>query len=112
MTVTSVRPAVGASLERFRQGLAARFGPRLRDLRLFGSHARGEARPESDVDVLVLVDELTRAERREIIDLAADLDLEEFVGLAPLAMSTAHFQRLRALEAGLALDLEREGVPL
>lgn len=112
MSVSSLAPALCTSLERFRRELSARFGTRLRAVRLFGSYARGDARPDSDVDVLVLVDELTRAERRDVIHLAADLDLEEFVGLAPLAMSTAHFERLRALEAGLAEDVEREGVPL
>jgi predicted nucleotidyltransferase len=105
-------PDVEQSLARLRAALEARFGARLRAVRLFGSRARGEARPDSDVDVLVLVDDLTWAERHEVIDLATDLDLEHFVGLAPLAMSSAHFEHLRQLETGLALDIEREGVPI
>ncbi|HEY3352302.1 MAG TPA: nucleotidyltransferase domain-containing protein [Polyangia bacterium] len=105
-------PDVELSLARFRAALAERFGARLAAVLLFGSRARGEARPDSDVDVLVLVEGLTRAERHEVIDVAADLDYEHFVGLAPLVMSTADFERLRAREAGLALDIDREGVSL
>ncbi|HOD42974.1 MAG TPA: nucleotidyltransferase domain-containing protein [Candidatus Wallbacteria bacterium] len=32
------------------------YGPRLKKLILFGSHARGDARPDSDVDFLAVLD--------------------------------------------------------
>lgn len=38
------------------EGLRELYGPRLVDVRLFGSHARGEAGAESDLDVLVVLD--------------------------------------------------------
>ena len=37
------------------------YGPRLKRLVLFGSQARGDATPESDVDVLVVLDGPTGA---------------------------------------------------
>jgi predicted nucleotidyltransferase len=38
------------------QSLREIYGDRLQRLILFGSHARGEARPESDVDVMVVLE--------------------------------------------------------
>jgi predicted nucleotidyltransferase len=41
---------------------------------LFGSRARGEADEDSDVDVLVTIDDVTPAERREVFGMAYDAD--------------------------------------
>ena len=52
-------PAVHAVLTRFRTALDAHFAERLREVVLFGSYARGGAHEDSDVDVLVVIDDLT-----------------------------------------------------
>jgi len=41
-------------------GLKAMYSTRLRGVYLFGSHARGDADPESDADVLVVLDRIDR----------------------------------------------------
>lgn len=46
-------------LARLRRELEDLYGERLRGVYLFGSHARGEATSESDVDVLVVLDRIT-----------------------------------------------------
>jgi len=43
-------------LKEVKDRLVARHGGRLRGVLLYGSEARGEAGPESDIDVLVLLD--------------------------------------------------------
>jgi len=40
-----------------RRRLEAAFGPRLRDVILYGSTVRGDDEPDSDIDLLVLVEE-------------------------------------------------------
>jgi predicted nucleotidyltransferase len=47
-------------LRQLRGELEAIYGPRLRGVYLFGSRARGEAAADSDVDVLVVLDQLDR----------------------------------------------------
>jgi predicted nucleotidyltransferase len=45
-------------LGRLRQGLHRIYGGRLEGVYIFGSHARGEATPDSDLDVLIVLDRL------------------------------------------------------
>ena len=108
-----VSPAVSAALARFRALLVRRFGVRLREVVLFGSHARGEAHEESDVDALVVIDGLTEPERREVVRMsydAEDKEGDEWVGLSPLVLSTAHASEQRARGRLLFRDIAREGV--
>jgi predicted nucleotidyltransferase len=48
-------PEITPLLRDLRAGLDALYGERLARLVLFGSHARGDAREDSDVDVLVVL---------------------------------------------------------
>jgi len=102
----SLRPALDGYAARLR----ARFGERLRDVRLFGSFARGEAGPRSDVDVLVVVDGLTDAEIGDAAGEAAPVIVETGVPLAPVAMSTSRLERLREEERSFARALDTEGI--
>ena len=43
-------------LAKLKAELVSLYGPRLSGVFLFGSHARGEARPGSDCDVLIVLD--------------------------------------------------------
>jgi predicted nucleotidyltransferase len=93
-----------------RERLATRFGARRQVLRVFGSYARGEAGPESDVDVLVVVDGLLERERREVFDLAEDVFFERLVHLSPLALSDREYRTLREREYLIVREIDRDGV--
>lgn len=49
---------IASLMERLKAGLEAIYGPRLKGVCLFGSHARGEQDDESDVDVLIVLDRI------------------------------------------------------
>lgn len=104
----SLRPA----LEDYAARLRSRFGSRLREVRLFGSFARGEANERSDVDVLALVDGLTDAEMLQVVDDATFVMLETGLPLAPLPMATEKLDALRRRERALARVLDQEGIAL
>ena len=103
------------ALREYRRLLEAEFGARLRSLRLFGSRARGDADVDSDADVSVIVDKLTDEERARVIDLA--LCAWRNAGhrgplISPLPWSETERDRRRTSERRIALDIDREGVPL
>lgn len=92
--------------------LRRRFGAEVHEVRLFGSHARGEANEDSDVDVAVVLESVPWARRREVIDLATDIGLPRDLRLSPTLFERATWQRWRDQERALVLDILREGVPL
>jgi predicted nucleotidyltransferase len=105
-------PRIAQALDSFKARLAAEFGPRVKRIVLFGSVARGEARWDSDVDVLVLLDHLDMRERGRVIDLAADELTERDVLISPTAMSQDAFAQLEARERLLPREVARDGISL
>ena len=99
----------------YRRALEQVFGDRVGSVRLFGSRARGEARPESDIDVVVVLCAPTEPERAET---AIDLAWETWRGtapdgppLSPLIWSEEEADRL-SRERRIALDIRAEGIPV
>jgi predicted nucleotidyltransferase len=80
--------------------VAARYGAR--DVRIFGSLARGEARPDSDVDLLVSLEP-----SRSLLDLIAlKQDLEDLLGCRVDVVTEAAvspYLRERVLKDAVAL---------
>jgi predicted nucleotidyltransferase len=84
----------------------------LRDVRLFGSYARGEAYEDSDIDVLVVVDALTEKELGAAAGDAAVVAMETGRPLAPLPIATDRLGELRSAERLLVTVLDEEGISL
>jgi predicted nucleotidyltransferase len=82
------------------------------EARLFGSRARGEGHEDSDLDVALIVTAPGRQRRGQVYDLAFDVMLAHGVDLAPLVIARERLDELRRRERLLALDLDREGIPL
>jgi predicted nucleotidyltransferase len=96
----------------FARELRQRYGDAVRDVRLFGSFARGGAHEESDVDVAVVLDHADFDTRRKVIDLATDIGLPHHLLLSPTVFDLETYERWRARERPLVMDIERDGVAL
>jgi predicted nucleotidyltransferase len=72
-------PADDPILRRFKAALSAVYGDRIERVILFGSRARGEARPDSDYDIAVFLKELPDVwrERRRLADLMLSVSLTD-----------------------------------
>jgi len=75
---------VRALMAEMKAGLQALYGERLKGVYLFGSYARGEADEESDVDVLVVLDDYESygAEVDRAGHLGAELSLRYGVSIS------------------------------
>lgn len=90
--------------------LAARIGDRLSAVVLFGSYAKGLVSEESDIDVAVLVRDLTADDRWVVAQEAAALMIREQVVLSALPMDRAEYDTLLEKERALHVDISREGI--
>ncbi len=82
-------------LDKIKLGLRSLYGDRLRDVYLFGSYARGEADAESDVDVLVVLDEVAHyfGETERTSGLVSSLSLAYDVSVSCVFMSAADWRQ-------------------
>jgi uncharacterized protein len=104
-------PAIQLLLAEYRRLLVEHLGERLISLTLFGSYARGEAGPESDVDVAVVLDRIDRhADRVLPMELAGALVVEHGLVLTPLVLSVGELDLLHQREDLLAENLDRDGI--
>ena len=87
-------------------------GDRLRRMILFGSMARGDFTDESDIDVAIIIRGLTRELKHQILDRVAEVELKHLTPVSTLLLSEDEFNRLKRRERRIAIDIEREGVPL
>ena len=65
---------VETTLDAFLAGVRERFGPRVAEIRLFGSYARGDATADSDVDCLVLLDQVDQDDDRAVARYRLEAD--------------------------------------
>lgn len=104
---------VRSALSAFAAWLRESYGDRLQRVALFGSYARREAvEGESDVDVAVVLDDVDAKEMIAIATQAARLGFTHSIDLKPLILDRGRFEQLRRGERRLAMDIEREGIPL
>jgi uncharacterized protein len=100
------------TLKDLKERLEIMLGDRLVLLVLYGSRARGDYERSSDVDVAVIVRDLDRKLKLQILQAVAEIELEHLVPLSTLVMSEDSYTDLLRRERRIALDIQREGVPL
>lgn len=97
-------------IEEFKRRIEQQFPGELIWLVLFGSKARGDATPESDVDLLLVIRSDNWRLGDEIRGVGYALELEHGVVLSIQVISRDHYERLRAGGTQFFQVLEQEGV--
>ncbi|MGI3900457.1 MAG: nucleotidyltransferase domain-containing protein [Janthinobacterium lividum] len=97
-------------LTRFRVALDAAYGDRIERVVLFGSRARGDARPDSDYDVAVFLRDIggVGEEIARLVDLGDDILMDTGAFISAVALPEgAHRDR-----TGFMAEVRREGIDL
>lgn len=106
----SMNPNIHLILTKLQNALLNHYGEKLSQVILFGSQARGEASEDSDIDVLVVLEDQTEAFAREYenwSDWVSD-ELLESGELVNLIITSR--QRYDAVKSPLYLNARSEGI--
>ncbi len=72
------------------------YGSHLRQIILYGSYARGDFRPNSDIDIMILLD-LSDVDikkyRHQLSDMTFDFNMDYDVDIKPIAKSEEHYRK-------------------
>ncbi len=107
--MVSLSPPTQNLLIQLRDTLQIFYGERLHRVMLFGSYARGEARPDSDVDILVVLKGVVSPGREvaKVSGYLADLSLEYDKVISCLFMDETRFT---TQQGPLLRNIRREGI--
>lgn len=90
------------------------YGTHLLKIILYGSYARGDFRPDSDVDIMILLDlsdiDLKKYSK-ELSYMTYDFNLDNDVDIKPIAKSEEHFKKW-VVNYPFYGNIDREGVVL
>lgn len=96
-------------LQNFKQHCQQQYGQRLVKLVLFGSQARGDFKPSSDIDVLVVLEDPLdeQSDLDKILDFQVDVSLNEAELLNCIFMGENEFQTCQSL---LVRNIQQDGI--
>lgn len=100
------------ALKELKSVLSTLLDKRLLRFVLYGSRARGDYDADSDIDVAIIVKGLTRELKNQIINKVAEIEIEYLTPLSTMVLSEEDFEILKKRERRIALDIEKEGIPL
>lgn len=101
---------ITALVKQIKQQLIALYGEKIEKVILYSSQARNEATKESDIDILVIVDEsLNPSEvRRNLSDLLYDILLKNNELISVIMLPKRFYHNYHSL---FMLNVKKEGIP-
>ena len=99
-------------LEGFKKDTLARFQNEILSITLFGSHARGDAQEDSDVDVLIVTKSSDWHWADKIGEIAYNILLKTGTYISTKVISQQHYDYLRQIHSPFIENVLKEGHPV
>ena len=104
-------PVQWQALDELRCRLTGSFG--ISAMSLYGSHARGEAEAESDIDLLIITDSaLPRTVRHQITDIVFEVNLKYDTNFSTLVVDKASWEHGMISVLPIRAAIQEEGISL
>lgn len=100
------------AIKAFKYRLLDKYPKEIKDLRLFGSKARGDSHPESDIDLLIIVERRTEEIDDFIIELVCDVLNEFGVYLETVTYEKNSFESDLRMQYPFLLNVDRESIAI
>jgi predicted nucleotidyltransferase len=100
--------------EKLKKRLLSEIPNKILKIIIFGSYARGNETPDSDLDILIIVTEKSKELEKLIFDIAYEIMWEyDFTPLISLEiMAEKHWQLLQKKDTSLYKNIKKEGISL
>jgi len=98
------------AIKKLKTELSRRFN--LIDFRLFGSTVRGERTFESDIDVMIEIEEVTPEIESQIDDIIFKINLENDTFISAVIFSRDEIEEGPMSESPIYKIIQKEGVPI
>ena len=112
LTCAHLSPVEQEALDVFVRRLHAHHSSNVRQVVLFGSRARGDFDPDSDVDILVQLSDDDPSLQSEVRRLGARVSLEYDLLLSIRAVGRSQWERMARYRSPLYRALQAEGIAL
>ncbi len=104
----NIKRAISAYVDR----AVAKFGGQIASITLYGSQARGDAEPGSDIDLLIVLRQDSPTLRQALADLAWQVQYEYDVVISDIIRNSSQFTEMQENHFPLFRNIEREGIVL
>ena len=106
-----LNPIEEEAITKLKNLLNQRMGNNLKDVLLYGSKARGDYNNDSDIDILVIADNVNATVKDFIRDSILDIQLEYSLPISVHIRSIDYFNAQQANRLNLFIyNVEREGI--
>lgn len=99
-----------SALKHFKAGLRQALSTQLIELKLFGSKARGDDRPDSDIDVLVIVTEDDWRICDVVYGVATDILLQTDISVSPKVISQNLLEQLQKEDTFFSRNISKDAI--